>query len=80
MGRGSKKEHRKERTRLAIIGKSSNMEESDICTSKRRNQRANDRNSSFLGTPGDRQNTGADDPKLLVAGNEERHSKIYSKL
>ena len=42
MGRSSKKEHRKERTRLAIIGKSSNMEEPSIRTNKRRNQRTND--------------------------------------
>ena len=80
MGRSSKKEHRKKRTRLATTGGISNMEKLHIRTGKRRNPRTDDRNPPLLGTPRDRQDPRTDDPKLLVAGNEKRYPKIHCKL
>ena len=80
MGRSSKKEFRKKRIQLAFTRRTCNMEELSICTNRWRNSRTNDWNTPFLGTPGSRQNTGTDDPKLLVAGNEKRYPKICSKL
>ena len=80
MGRSSKKELRKKRTRLATTRRISNMEKSHIRTSKRRNPRTDDQNSPLLGTPRDRQDFRIDDPKLLVARDEKRHPKIHCKL
>ena len=80
MGRSSKKEYRKKRTRLATTRRISDMEKSHIRTGKRRNPGTDDRNPPLLGTPGDRQDPRIDDPKLLVAWNEKRHPKIHCKL
>ena len=80
MGRSSEKEYRKKRTWLATTRGTCNMEKQSICTNKWRNSRTNDRNSSLLGTSGNRQNIGTNDMELLVARNEERHPKICSKL
>ena len=65
---------------MATTGRTSNMEETGICTSKRRNPRINNRNPSFLGTPWNRQNIRTDNMELLVARNEKRYPKIHSKL